>query len=65
MPIEGNYYNANNSKRYKLYFSLLSCKVKEFNILLRDTYNIDKKGFMLRLIWKTKRVFNKLLYKDY
>ena len=65
MPIEGNYYNANNSKRYKLYFSLLSYKVKEFNILPKDTYNIDKKGFILRVIRKTKRVFNKLLYKEH
>jgi hypothetical protein len=63
--MEGNYYNTNNNKRYKLYFSLLSRKVKEFNILPKNTYNIDKKGFILRVIRKTKRVFNKLLYKDY
>ena len=62
-PMEGNRHDADNSERYELYFGLLSRKVKEFDILPRDTYNMDEKGFMLGVIGKTKRVFDKLLYK--
>ena len=29
----------------------------------RDTYNMDEKGFMIGVIGKTKRVFDKVLYK--
>ena len=32
-------------------------------MLLKNTYNIVKKGFIIRAIRKTKRVFNKVLYK--
>ena len=38
--------------------------MKEFDILPRNTYNMDEKGFMIRVIGKTKRVFNKVLYKE-
>ena len=37
--------------------------MREFDILLRNTYNKDEKGFMMGVIGKTKRVFNKVLYK--
>ncbi|KAF1924142.1 uncharacterized protein M421DRAFT_403687, partial [Didymella exigua CBS 183.55] len=42
----------------------LTKKVKEFNILPKNTYNIDKKGFIIRVIRKTKRVFDKALHKE-
>ena len=41
----------------------MSRKIKEFDVLPRDTYNMDEKGFMIRVIRKTKRAFNKVLYK--
>lgn len=62
--MEGNRHDADNGKRYELYFGLLSRKVKEFDILPRNTYNMDEKGFMLGVIRKTKRVFDKVLYKE-
>ena len=62
--MEGNRHDADNSERYELYFGLLSRKVKEFDILPRNTYNMDEKGFMLGVIGKTKRVFDKVLYKE-
>ena len=63
-PMEGNRHNTDNGERYKLYFGLLSRKVKEFDILPENTYNMDKKGFMIGVVGKTKRVFNKVLYKE-
>jgi hypothetical protein len=38
--------------------------VKEYDILLRNTYNMDEKGFMIGVIGKTKRVSDKVLYKE-
>jgi hypothetical protein len=63
-PMEGNRHDADNSERYELYFGLLSRKVKEYDILPRNTYNMDEKGFKLGIIGKTKRVFDKVLYKE-
>ena len=42
-PMEGNRYMADNSERYRLYFDLLSRKIKEFDVLPRDTYNMDER----------------------
>ena len=39
-------------------------KVKELNVLPENTYNMDEKGVMIGVIGKTKRVFDKLLYKE-
>jgi hypothetical protein len=63
-PMEGNRHEADNSERCRLYFDLLTRKVKGFDVLPRDTYNMDEKGFMIRVISKTKRVFDKVLYKE-
>jgi hypothetical protein len=63
-PMESRRHVADNGKRYCLYFDLLTRKVKEFEVLPRDTYNMDEKGFMIGVIGKTKRVFDKVLYKE-
>jgi hypothetical protein len=63
--MESTRHAADNYERYRLYFNLLTKKVKEFDILPKNTYNIDKKGFIIRVIRKTKRVFNKVLYKEH
>ncbi|KAF1923414.1 uncharacterized protein M421DRAFT_75462, partial [Didymella exigua CBS 183.55] len=57
--MESTRYAADNCERYYLYFNLLTKKVKEFNVLPKNTYNTDKKGFIIRVIRKTKRVFDK------
>jgi hypothetical protein len=36
----------------------------EFDVLPENTYNMDEKGFMIRVLSKTKRVFNKVLHKQ-
>jgi hypothetical protein len=52
--MESSRYKADSSERYRLYFNLLAKKVREFKVLPRDTYNMDEKGFMLRVIRKLK-----------
>ena len=63
-PMESRRHEADGGERYRLYFDLLAKKVREFEVLPRDTYNMDEKGFMLGVIGKTKRVFDKVLYKQ-
>jgi hypothetical protein len=62
--METNHHNADNGERHRLYFGLLAKKVKEFEVLPRDTYNMDEKVFMIGVIGKTKRVFDKVLHKE-
>ena len=56
-------HTANNSDKYKAYFSLLHSKIKEYNVRAANTYNIDKKGFAIGLVARSKRIFSKRLYK--
>jgi hypothetical protein len=42
----------------------LAKRVKEFNVLPENTYNMDEEGAMIGVIGKIKRVFNKVLYKE-
>ena len=62
--MESTRHAADNHERYRLYFDLLAKKVKEFDVLPKNTYNMDEKGFMIGVIGKTKRVFDKVLYKE-
>ena len=62
--MESSRHEADNGERYRLYFDLLTKKVEEFDVLPRDTYNMDEKGFMIGVIGKSKRVFDKVLYKE-
>jgi hypothetical protein len=63
-PIESSRHKADSAKRYSLYFQLLHLKIKEHNILPKNTYNIDEKGFIIRVIRRSKRVFNKVLFQE-
>ena len=49
---------ANSKVKYRLYFKLLNRKIEEYNIKLGNTYNIDKKGFLIGLIRRSKRIFS-------
>lgn len=62
-PMDTNHHNPDNTERYCAYFELLHTKITEFDVLPENTYNMDKKGFIIGVIGKTKRVFDKVLYK--
>ena len=38
---------ANSALYYSLYFKLLGRKIAEYNILPKNIYNIDKKGYLI------------------
>jgi hypothetical protein len=52
-------HQADSGYKYKLYFDLLFHKIEEYEIELRNTYNIDEKGFMIGVLGRLKRVFSK------
>jgi hypothetical protein len=49
---------ADSTFKYALYFKLLRSKIKEYKVELRYIYNMDKKGFLIRVILKIKRIFS-------
>lgn len=61
-PMETLRHDADNYERYRLYFDLLHGKMDEHNVLPENTYNMDEKGFMIGVIKKGKRVFDKALF---
>jgi hypothetical protein len=50
---------ANFNYKYNLYFDLLYSKIKEYSIESHNTYNIDEKGFLVRVIKRFKRIFSR------
>ena len=53
---------ANSEASYCDYFKLLKAKIREYDVDARYIYNMDEKGFAVRVTSKTKRVFSKILY---
>jgi hypothetical protein len=58
-----NRHNAKSQYKYKSYFVLLQQKVTQYNILPENTYNMDKKGFAIGVLGRTKQVFSRRQYK--
>jgi hypothetical protein len=52
-------FRADFEAKYDLYFDLLHAKIKEYNVLPENTYNMDEKGFAIGVIGKSKRIFSK------
>ena len=65
---------ADNAYQYTLYFELVCsslnirlynnilkvrAKIEQYGILPQNTYNMDEKGFLIGILQKVKRVFNK------
>ena len=46
-----------------MYFKLLQQKVTQYTILPENTYNMDEKGFAIRVLSRTKRVFSRRQYE--
>jgi hypothetical protein len=55
-------HQADSGDKYKLYFSLLHDKIKEYEIQPQHTYNMDEKGFMIGVLGRAKRVFSKQMW---
>lgn len=61
-PMETSRHEADSRDRYRLYFDLLHSKIKEHEVEAENTYNMDEKGFMIGVIGRSKRIFDKALY---
>jgi hypothetical protein len=61
--MDRNRYEADSGWKYKRYFNLLHSTIDKYNILPENTYNIDKKGFIIGLIEKSKRVFSRQMWE--
>ncbi|KAF1977748.1 hypothetical protein BU23DRAFT_451455, partial [Bimuria novae-zelandiae CBS 107.79] len=57
--IDSNRHNANLSNKYSLYFNFLCNKIKKYNIKPYYIYNIDKKGCLISIVSKLKKVFSR------
>jgi hypothetical protein len=62
--MDSNCHAADSYEKHTLYFDLLHSKMTEYNILLHNTYNMDKKSFMIGVLSKSKRVFLKQLWES-
>jgi hypothetical protein len=51
-------YAADSKHKYELWFELLHSKIKQHDVQLGNTYNIDEKGFMIGVLNRSKRVFS-------
>lgn len=52
--------HADRAEKYIRYFNLVHAKVTEYSIESRHTYNMDEKGFAIRVLkQRTKRVFSR------
>ena len=61
--MDSNRHNAESGYKYKLYFNLLQQKITEYDVKLENTYNMDEKGFAIRVLRRSKRIFSRRQYK--
>ena len=62
-PMESVRHKADSSEKYNQYFTLLHQKMAEHEVLPENTYNMDEKGFMIGVILRAKRCFDRVLYE--
>jgi hypothetical protein len=62
--MDRNCVKANNRDGYHHYFKLLHAKIQQYNVEPRYIYNMDKKGFLIGITSRQKRVFSKQLWEQ-
>ena len=61
-PMDQDRHKADSEAKYNLYFELLHDKMKEYDVQPSHIFNMDEKGFMLGVLGRSKRIFDKKLY---
>lgn len=56
-------HKADAGSKYNLYYDLLHPKMSKYEILPRNSYNMDEKGFMVGVTTRSKRVFSRRQYE--
>ena len=64
MGLDYNHSRADSAFKYSLYFELLRKKIEQYKIEPQHIYNIDEKGFLIRILAKIKRIFSRRRYKE-
>ncbi|OAF98758.1 uncharacterized protein CC84DRAFT_1169909 [Paraphaeosphaeria sporulosa] len=54
-------HHADLEDKYQLFFQLLIEVIEKYDIEPRHTYNMDEKGFLIRVIRRSKRIFSKAI----
>jgi hypothetical protein len=62
--IDNSHHKADSGRKYRLYFDLLREKIDQYQAEARHIYNMDKKGFLLGILGRSKRIFNRPLYEE-
>lgn len=62
--LDSNRHKADSEAKYRLYFELLHKKIAEYSIEPQHMYNMDEKGFLLGITGRSKRIFDRPLYKS-
>jgi hypothetical protein len=55
---------ADSYSKYYAYFQLISRKIQQYSVETKNTYNMDKKGFMLGVVKRTKRIFDRGMWMN-
>ena len=55
-------HKADLAFKYLLYFELMRKKIEQYDVNTQHIYNMDKKGFLIRVLFKIKRIFSKRQY---
>ena len=64
MGLDYNRSRADSVFKYILYFKLLRKKIEQYRVEPQYIYNIDKKGFLVGILLKIKRIFSCRRYKE-
>ena len=63
-PINSSRKRSKSAYYYALYFKLLARKITQYEVKPEDTYNMDKKGFLLGQLLKVRRIFSRAAFKS-
>jgi hypothetical protein len=61
--MDNSRHKADSGEKYRIYFNLLREKIEQYEVEARHIYNMDEKGFMLRAVGRSKRIFSKASYE--
>ena len=61
--MDANRHKADSYTKYELYFNLLQRKITEYKVDAKHTYNMDEKGFVIRVTTRTKHVFSRQMWE--
>jgi hypothetical protein len=61
--IDRNCHKADSYNKYPLYFKFLHSKISKYNMSPDRIYNMDEKGFLIKVLSISKHVFSKAEWK--